>query len=138
MAEPGKLSAAGRGPRAFYGPEHLISVPFEGMRTWLRVRARSKHLPQVAVVSRDQDEGDRHSPEDAEWILVAEGGSHGHFEKRNIRAPSIMSIAETSFTKLSLSLRKNTPISSANTMLVSRSAVTAAMGACVNAHTTSA
>lgn len=61
-----------------------------------------------------------------------------YFEKRNIRAPSIVSIADTSFTRLRRSFRKKTPINSANTMLVSLRAVTTAMGACVKAHTTSA
>lgn len=51
-------------------------------------------------------------------------------------APKSVVMVENTFARSRRSLRKNTPISSAKTMDVSRSAVTRAMGACVKAHVT--
>lgn len=45
---------------------------------------------------------------------------------------------ENKLIKFSRSFKKNTPIKSANIMLVSRNAVTKAMGACVKAQVTMA
>ena len=71
-------------------------------------------------------------------VQVGEGENSHDLAYRNKIAPSRAEKVENTFTKFSGSFRKNTPIRRAKTMLVSRSAVTNAIGAWVKAHVTTA
>ncbi len=71
-------------------------------------------------------------------VQVGEGENFHDLAYRNKIAPSRAEKVENTFTKFSGSFRKNTPIRRAKTMLVSRSAVTNAIGAWVKAHVTTA
>lgn len=64
--------------------------------------------------------------------------THRYFANRSKAAPQRVANVATSLGRSMRSRKKNTPISRANTMLVSRKAVTKAIGAWVNAQITSA
>ena len=76
-------------------------------------------------------------------VQVGEGenaqGSHVDCRaKRNMTTPASVIMVDSTFARFIFSPSAKTPISNANTIEVSRSAVTSAIGACVNDHMTSA